>query len=1062
MLLKCFIILLFVSSSSTLSLNEFFPFGPEVDDLTIQPNDDESEGPLELPHVFPYFDNNHRRIWIANNGLFSFLSPIDQYVPDPFPLANDSRLVAGFWTDIDTRGNLNDTGNKVYYQVYSDMRLINSTLSVFHKTHNYVRSFFPQQRLFQPTMVIVATWYRVGAFSVQTAQLNTFQIVLSTDTDRSFVFFLYHNIQWVSPSNSNSGPYAQAGFNAGDGITFETLPYSNTEDIVQLVNKSNVNIPGLFAYRVDTDKIDSGGCNVNVTTAVFRPRMSSQFGSTALHIQGPCFTNETKVKCQFDSPPQIVDGFVIDDFQAVCLTPFASVHGRVPVSVSIDNGRTYSEAGVFTYAPFQFGSDQVTIEIEDGDNLLKIGQYVQLKWHFSEMARNSFPNSTKIDIELWNVKLRSLSQLQKDNLPIVLSQNLDLNDSARVQLPASISTISTCFIRVTARFESRTYAGLNTGLLLVRSPPNLVPELCEDWATQQPHPSVWNNDNLLLCPMTRIQATAAGRCCYRSDPQCFRGNPSPHNCWLHQARPGRNESSAVECYLSITSNRHGAGTECCYDMDGLIITRGTGAGTDNRYEPTMSPIKHFYEDTLPYLQCCVMSTNIDMCYKYMFFRPLRRGSNTRNENGGNWGDPHFGTLDGLSYTFNGYGEYTYLAISNAVLPSVASDSVNRSFVFMSQIRTVPLLPSNATVTKGFAARSAEGESISLTISRRENLVLRRGNESIEFEDNINTLYFSDLTITRLDGQNNSHFSFAWTIGITAEIKVIKMTSSSRQLVLNIAMSVAGIFRNRTYGLLGTYDGTPDNDLRSQNGTIIGRNASLEQIHKYFGVTWAVNPLQSLFYYESDQSAQYFQEQNRLFIPSFLDPTMENNATIRNLCQINITSLPSSWTVAERTCYYDLAVTADVTFARTSLQVANELSSIRKNQTNPPSFETSLPIHMDLKQAEQVDLIISASSEYPSHAVELSVLHQPEKSVFDTKTGVFKWTATTGEHYLSITARDAKTDLQAKHDIQFNVNGTSTLVVNSDIGRISPFNTLHYLLFTFLFIVLSYIPECFFI
>jgi hypothetical protein len=291
MLLTFFFIFLFVFSSNSLSLNEFFPFGPEIGDSTIRPNDDESEGPLQLPYVFPYFDNNHHQIWIANNGLFSFLSPIREYVPDPFPLANDSRLVAGFWTDIDTRGELNETGNKVYYHIH----LSNLTISVFNKTRDHVRSFFPQERLFEPTMVITATWYRVGAFSSQTSKLNTFQIVLSTDGDRSFVFFLYHDIQWTSPKN-NTNSYAQAGFNAGDGITFETLPYSNTEDIIQLVNQSNVNIPGLFVYRVDTDKIDAGGCTTNVTVASHRPRISSQLGSTSLNIRGPCFTNQTKIK----------------------------------------------------------------------------------------------------------------------------------------------------------------------------------------------------------------------------------------------------------------------------------------------------------------------------------------------------------------------------------------------------------------------------------------------------------------------------------------------------------------------------------------------------------------------------------------------------------------------------------------------------------------------------------------------------------------------------------------------------------------------------------------------
>ena len=172
-----------------LSLTEFFPFGFEVGDSTIRPNDDESEGPLRLPYVSPYFDNNHRQIWIANNGLFSFLSPIRTFVPDLFPLVNNSRLVATFWTGIDTQGVLNDIGNNVYYQISSNTRLSNLTTSIFNKTRNDVRNFFPQQNLFEPTMVITATWYRVGAFPSQTSQLNTFQIVLSTDGDCSFVFF---------------------------------------------------------------------------------------------------------------------------------------------------------------------------------------------------------------------------------------------------------------------------------------------------------------------------------------------------------------------------------------------------------------------------------------------------------------------------------------------------------------------------------------------------------------------------------------------------------------------------------------------------------------------------------------------------------------------------------------------------------------------------------------------------------------------------------------------------------------------------------------------------------
>jgi hypothetical protein len=115
-----------------------------------------------------------------------------------------------------------------------------------------------------------------------------------------------------------------------------------------------------------------------------------------------------------------------------------------------------------------------------------------------------------------------------------------------------------------------------------------------------------------------------------------------------------------------------------------------------------------------------------------------------------------------------------------------------------------------------------------------------------------------------------------------------MISPSEQLVLNIAVSITGIFRERTYSLLGTYDGTPKNDLRNKNVSIVSSNCSLERIHNDFGMTWAIDPSSSLFYYESNQSTLFFQEQNRVFVPSFVDPTAENNSTILNVYKINTT------------------------------------------------------------------------------------------------------------------------------------------------------------------------------
>lgn len=161
--------------------------------------------------------------------------------------------------------------------------------------------------------------------------------------------------------------------------------------------------------------------------------------------------------------------------------------------------------------PLKLGSDQVNIQTENGDNLLNAEPYVILKWHFSDLLRNTFPNNAKVDIELWKVSLNRQSQLEKNKQPITLKEKLLFYDSARLQLSGNISHISVCFIRVVVHANSQTYAALNTGLLIVRKDSSLSTKLCQDWVVQQPESLTSNEDNLLLCPQTLQQMRVAAR-----------------------------------------------------------------------------------------------------------------------------------------------------------------------------------------------------------------------------------------------------------------------------------------------------------------------------------------------------------------------------------------------------------------------------------------------------------------------------------------------------------------------------------------------------------------------
>ncbi len=68
------------------------------------------------------------------------------------------------------------------------------------------------------------------------------------------------------------------------------------------------------------------------------------------------------------------------------------------------------------------------------------------------------------------------------------------------------------------------------------------------------------------------------------------------------------------------------------------------------------------------------------------------------------GDPHFVTLDGLGFSFNGWGEYHYLSLLDSADSTRATAPFSDSlpFVFRSQIRTMPV--ANASASSGPTVR----------------------------------------------------------------------------------------------------------------------------------------------------------------------------------------------------------------------------------------------------------------------------------------------------------------------------------------------------------------------
>lgn len=64
-------------------------------------------------------------------------------------------------------------------------------------------------------------------------------------------------------ASQSSAPF-QSGFNGGEVGHFLNLPGSRSNDVVNIEQTTNVNIPGRWIFRVDPDLIDpANGCSYN-------------------------------------------------------------------------------------------------------------------------------------------------------------------------------------------------------------------------------------------------------------------------------------------------------------------------------------------------------------------------------------------------------------------------------------------------------------------------------------------------------------------------------------------------------------------------------------------------------------------------------------------------------------------------------------------------------------------------------------------------------------------------------------------------------------------------------
>ena len=183
-----------------------------------------------------------------------------------------------------------------------------------------------------------------------------------------------------------------------------------------------------------------------------------------------------------------------------------------------------------------------------------------------------------------------------------------------------------------------------------------------------------------------------------------------------------------------------------------------------------------------------------------------------------FGDPHFISLDGNTYTFNGKGEFDLV---------VTEDNTFRMQGRMIEAPSDGL--ARATVLSAIVANLTNSETVQLEVARDE-LRIYVGSRRVFF-DNLNNVQLRDSTIYKLDNEGDK-FGVSFSNG--AYIEVTKENGFFSTTIVSLPEEFIG----KTLGLLGLYNQDESDDFTSRPPTSVetATNPSLEDIHNQFGLS----------------------------------------------------------------------------------------------------------------------------------------------------------------------------------------------------------------------------------
>ncbi|WAQ98402.1 FBN1-like protein [Mya arenaria] len=310
---------------------------------------------------------------------------------------------------------------------------------------------------------------------------------------------------------------------------------------------------------------------------------------------------------------------------------------------------------------------------------------------------------------------------------------------------------------------------------------------------------------------------------------------------------------------------------CCYDSKSQQWTNEIGrAGGYYTYHPKTHPKEHTLNDQIPKDICCIKS---NLCNLYYELRPPGECyKKVPFDIAASWGDPHFLTLDGKQFIFNGLGEYILLDMKNGDVAVTLQARTERAVRKNGEL-------SEATVFVAFAAFDSFNASFHVEVNNDKDGIIIYGNgidltnlykrsdssnNAFEYDGKNEGLSILKLRKSKERKQNENKTDVEETVELSFHRSNVTFQITPTNGLLALRTMVSNQYRNKTRGLLGNFDEISENDFITPNDEILSPNMTERDIF-YYG---EIHENNSAFFYQDQTSHNDFQ--NASFVPRFLD------------------------------------------------------------------------------------------------------------------------------------------------------------------------------------------------